>query len=127
MTMVERIWKTAEDYLLKDIPELATLSLNTFRKSKLFPSSYKTFFRYTQSDWIDIIPVLSTVFVIVSSIFIFFSSWISSKEKTRPRPRYHKVRSYLIRLQSLCYASGFLTSAIQHRALWGENGNTKVL
>ena len=127
MTMVERIWKTAEDYLLKDIPELATLSLNTFRKSKLFPSSYKAFFRYSQGDWIDIIPVLSTVFVVVSSIFIFLSSWISSKEKTRPRPQYQKVRSYLIRLQSLCYASGFLTSAIQHRALWGENGTNKVV
>ena len=125
--MAEKIWKTTEDYLLKDIPELASLSLNTLRKSKLFPSSYKAFFEYTQSDWIDIIPVLSTVFVIVSSIFVFLSSWISSKEKTRPRPQYQKVRSYLIRLQSLCYASGFLTSAIQHRALWGENGNTKVL
>ena len=125
--MAERIWKTTEDYLLKDIPDLASLSLNTLRKSKLFPSSYKAFFEYTQSDWINIIPVLSTVFVIVSSIFVFLSSWISSEEKTRPRPQYQKVRSYLIRLQSLCYASGFLTSAIQHRGLWGENGNTKVL
>ena len=124
--MVERIWKTAEDYLLKDIPELATLSLNTLRKSKLFPSSYEAFFQYTKSDWIDIIPVLSTVFVIVSSIFVFLSSWISLKQTTRPRPQYQKVRSYLIRLQSLCYASGFLTSAIQHRALWGENGTNKV-
>ena len=125
--MVEKIWKTTEDYLLKDIPELASLSLNTLRKSKLFPSSYKAFFQYTQGDWIDIIPVLSTVFVVVSSIFIFLSSWISLKETTRPRPQYQKVRSYLIRLQSLCYASGFLTSAIQHRALWGENGRNKVV
>ena len=125
--MVEKIWKTTEDYLLKDIPELASLSLNTLRKSKLFPSSYNAFFQYTQSDWIDIIPVLSTVFVVVSSIFIFLSSWISLKETTRPRPQYQKVRSYLIRLQSLCYASGFLTSAIQHRALWGENGRNKVV
>ena len=125
--MAEKIWQTTEDYLLKDIPELASLSLNTLRKSKLFPSSYKAFFQYTQGDWIDIIPVLSTVFVVVSSIFIFLSSWISSKETTRPRPQYQKVRSYLIRLQSLCYASGFLTSAIQHRALWGENGKNKVV
>ena len=125
--MVERIWKTAEDYLLKDIPELASLSSNTLRKSKLFPSSYKAFFEYTQSDWIDIIPVLSTVFVVVSSIFIFLSSWISLKGTPRPGPQYRKVRSYLIRLQSLCYASGFLTSAIQHRALWGENGKNKFV
>ena len=125
--MAEKIWQTTEDYLLKDIPELASLSLNTLRKSKLFPSSYKAFFQYTQGDWIDIIPVLSSVFVVVSSIFIFLSSWISSKETTRPRPQYQKVRSYLIRLQSLCYASGFLTSAIQHRALWGENGKNKVV
>ena len=127
MTMAERIWKTTEDYLFKDIPELATLSLNTFRKSKLFPSSYKAFFQYTQGDWIDIIPVLSTIFVIVSSIFIFFSSWMSLKDTTRTRPQYQKVRSYLIRLQSLCYASGFLTSAIQHRALWGENGKNQAV
>ena len=125
--MAEKIWKTTEDYLLKDIPELASLSLNTLRKSKLFPSSYKAFFQYTQSDWIDIIPVSSTVFVVVSSIFIFLSSWISLKETTRPRPQYQKVRSYLIRLQSLCYASGFLTSAIQHRALWGENGKNQAV
>ena len=125
--MAEKIWQTTEDYLLKDIPELASLSLNTLRKSKLFPSSYKAFFQYTQGDWIDIIPVLSSVFVVVSSIFIFLSSWISSKETTRPRPQYQKVRSYLIRLQSLCYASGFLTSAIQHRALWGENGKNDVV
>ena len=125
--MAEKIWQTTEDYLLKDIPELASLSLNTLRKSKLFPSSYNAFFQYTQSDWIDIIPVLSTVFVVVSSIFIFLSSWISLKETTRPRPQYQKVRSYLIRLQSLCYASGFLTSAIQHRALWGEHGKNKVV
>ena len=125
--MAEKIWKTTEDYLLKDIPELASLSLNTLRKSKLFPSSYKVFFQYTQGDWIDIIPVLSTVFVVVSSILIFLSSWISSKETTRPLPQYQKVRSYLIRLQSLCYASGFLTSAIQHRALWGENGKNQAV
>ena len=81
--MTEKIRKTTEDYLLKDIPELASLSLNTLRKSKLFPSSYKAFFEYTQSDWIDIIPVLSTVFVVVSSIFIFLSSYDKESELSR--------------------------------------------
>ena len=114
------ILRNANVFVKKDIPELLALSSNALRKSKLFPTSYKEFFNYTQSDWIDVIPVLSSVFVVVSGILIFMISGFTEKEHSRPK--YQKVRSYLIRCQALCFASGFLTSAIQHRTLWGEHG-----
>ena len=109
------ILKNAKLFINQDIPELLALSSNALRKSKLFPTSFKEFFNYTQSDWIDVIPVLSSLCVVVSSIFIFMISGLTKKEHSPPK--YQKVRSYLILCQALCYASGFLTSAIQHRTL----------
>ena len=113
------VLRNAKHFITQDVPELLALSSNTLRKSKLFPTSYNEFFSYTQSDWLDVIPVLSSIFVVVSSILIFMTSRFEEKES---RPKYQKVRSYLIRCQALCYACGFLTSAIQHRSLWGEHG-----
>ena len=118
-TFSVEILRNAKHFISQDVPELLVLSSNALRKSKLFPTSYKEFFSYTQSDWLDVIPVLSSIFVVVSSILIFMTSRFEEKES---RPKYQKVRSYLIRCQALCYASGFLTSAIQHRSLWGEHG-----
>ena len=120
VTFVSELLRNAKHFITQDVPELLALSSNTLRKSKLFPTSYTEFFSYTQSDWLDVIPVLSSVFVVVSSIFIFMTSGLGEKENCRPK--YQKVRSYLIRCQALCYASGFLTSAIQHRSLWGQHG-----
>ena len=122
-TFCSEILKNAQNFVTHDIPELLALSSNTLRKSKLFSTPYQEFFNYTQSDWLDVIPVLSSVFVVVSSILIFMTSSFTEKENCRPK--YQKVRSYLIRCQALCYASGFLTSAVQHRALWGEHGKYK--
>ena len=116
------IIKNAKGFITHDVPELLTLSANTLRKSKLFPRSYKDFFNYTQSDWLDIIPVLSSLFVVVSGILLFTASCFTEKQTSRPK--HQKVRSWLIRIQALCYASGFLTSAIQHRTLWGEHGKS---
>lgn len=114
------IIKNTKHFISQDVPELLTLSANTLRKSKLFPTSYKEFFNYTQSDCLDVIPVLSSLFVVVSSILLFTTSCFTVKQNSSAK--HQKVRSYLIRVQALCYASGFLTSAIQHRTLWGEHG-----
>ena len=114
------VLRSAKVFIYQDIPELWALSLNAFRKSKLFPTSFTDYLYYTQSDWIDVIPIFSCVFVIVSSIIIFMT--LGFTEKADSKPKYNKVRTYLIRCQALCYASGFLTSAIQHRTLWGEQG-----
>ena len=62
------ILKNAKLFINQDIPELLALSSNALRKSKLFPTSFKEFFNYTQSDWIDVIPVLSSLCVVVSSM-----------------------------------------------------------
>ena len=119
-SILSLVLRSAKVFIHQDIPELWALSLNAFRKSKLFPTSFTDYLDYTQSDWIDVIPILSSVFVIVSSIIIFMIFGFTEKEDSKPR--YNKVRTYLIRCQALCYASGFLTSAIQHRTLWGEHG-----
>ena len=114
------IIKNTKHFISQDVPELLTLSANALRKSKLFPTSYKELFNYTQSDWLDVIPILSSLFVIVSGILLFMTSCFTEKQNSSAK--HQKVRSYLIRMQALCYASGFLTSAIQHRTLWGEHG-----
>ena len=114
------VLRNAKVFVYQDIPELWALSLNAFGKSKLFPTSFADYLDYTQSDWIDVIPIFSSVFVIISSIIIFMTFGFTEKEDSKPK--YNKVRTYLIRCQALCYASGFLTSAIQHRTLWGEHG-----
>ena len=114
------IIKNTKHFISQDVPELLTLSANALRKSKLFPTTYKELFNYTQSDWLDVIPILSSLFVIVSGILLFMTSCFTEKQNSSAK--HQKVRSYLIRMQALCYASGFLTSAIQHRTLWGEHG-----
>jgi len=35
---------------------------------------------------------------------------------------FYKIRTGIIRAQGLCYAAGFLVSAMQHRATWGSDG-----
>ena len=119
-SILSLILRNAQIFIYHDVPELFALSLNAVKKSKLFPASYQEYYNYTQSDWIDVIPIFSSIFVVVSSIVIFMISGFVEKEDSKPK--YRKVRTYLIRCQALCYASGFLTSAIQHRTLWGEHG-----
>ena len=119
-SMLSLTLRNAQIFIYHDVPELFALSLNAVKKSKLFPASYKEYSNYTQSDWIDVIPIFSSIFVVVSSIVIFMISGFVEKEDSKPK--YRKVRTYLICCQALCYASGFLTSAIQHRTLWGEHG-----
>ena len=118
--LVDTLLRATKSFLTQDVPELLTLASRSLRKSKLFPTSYKEFFGYTLSDWLDVIPVLSSVFVVVFSLLIVMTS--GSKEKEKCNPTYQKVRTYLVRCQALCYASGFVTSAIQHRSLWGQHG-----
>ena len=119
-TLVDDLLRVTKHFLTKDVPEIMALASHALRKSKLFPASYKEFVSYTLSDWLDVIPVLSSIFVVVATLLIFITSGSGTKEKCNPK--HQKVRSYLVRCQALCYASGFITSAIQHRSLWGQHG-----
>ena len=110
---------TVKQFFSHDVPELLALSSQALKKSKLFPTSLNDFFSYTQSDWIDVIPVFCSLLVAVLGIVLFMASLSKRNGKN---PEHYRVRTYLVRCQALRYASGFLTSAIQHRSLWGKYG-----
>ena len=85
-------------FLKEDVAELFYLSSKVVQKSKLFPTSFKEYESYTQSDWLDVLPHICVILVAVSYPFLLF--------REQKNVRYVKVRSALLRGCALCYGCG---------------------
>ncbi|CAD7956907.1 unnamed protein product [Amoebophrya sp. A25] len=125
----EQTLRESRRFLKEDVPEILGLTAKAVQKNKLFPVSWREATSYSQSDWLDIIPIWCGVLVAVSYLFlpVVASGGGGSIGRvlfgnTRKPVKYDLTRSVLLRAQVLCYGCGFLTSAFQHRTLWGEHG-----
>ncbi len=122
-SVVETTLLESRRFFKEDVPELLALTARSLQKNKLFPTSWKEFSSYSQSDWLDVIPVVCGILVAAS--WLLYYHWFPNTNYGKGaagRYEYRVTRSVLLRAQALCYFCGFLTSVYQHRTLWGEHG-----
>ncbi len=129
----EQLLSETRHFIKHDVSQLLNLCAQSVQKSKLFPTSFREFYSYSQSDWLDVIPILCGVLVAITAPLLLLRNSLNTVDlnsddterrtkQARKAWRYNKVRTWLLRGQALCYGCGFLTSAIQHRSLWGKYG-----
>lgn len=109
-------------FLTQDIPDFLARSAQALRKMKL-PSTYSGFLKLSQSKVLDLAPVISLLVVVAVTPFaLLHNDKRPRKAVAEPSESYWLTRLFLLRGLGLCYLCGFITSAIQHRALWGSKG-----
>mmetsp|Transcript_146026 Transcript_146026/g.466709 ORF Transcript_146026/g.466709 Transcript_146026/m.466709 type:complete len:881 (-) Transcript_146026:6-2648(-) len=110
------------EFFTREMPELLALASAALRTMKL-PTTYAGFLLLSQSEALDLAPPLCALLVAgFLPLALLSGERRPRKDVPEPSESYWLTRLCLLRGLGLCYLCGFLTSAFQHRALWGSKG-----